>query len=71
MIGGGSLVAANSVVLEKTHIPPGSLVAGIPGKVRKQLEGSAAAFVRRSAGHYVDLSRSYIAQGLEEDDPGR
>lgn len=67
VIGGGSLVAANSVVLEKTRIPPASLVAGVPGKVRKELEGSAAAFVRRSANHYVDLSRSYLAQGLEKN----
>jgi carbonic anhydrase/acetyltransferase-like protein (isoleucine patch superfamily) len=69
VVGEASLVAANSVVLERTHIPPGSLVAGIPGKVRKQLDGSAAAFVRRSADHYVDLSRSYLAQGLGAEPP--
>jgi carbonic anhydrase/acetyltransferase-like protein (isoleucine patch superfamily) len=63
-IGAGSLVAANSVVLEKTVIPPGSLVAGVPGKIRKSLEGSAAEFVSRSAAHYVDLSRSYMAEGI-------
>ncbi|MGD2121477.1 MAG: gamma carbonic anhydrase family protein [Gemmatimonadota bacterium] len=63
-IGRGSLVAANSVVLERTTVPPGSLFAGAPGKVRKALEGSAAEFVRRSAGHYVKKSRAYLAQGL-------
>jgi len=63
-IGKGSLIAANSVILEKTQIPEGSLVAGIPGKVRRTLEGSAAEFVRRSAGHYVEKSREYRALGL-------
>ena len=71
LIGEGSLVAANSVVLERTRIPAGSLVAGIPGRVRKQLEGSAASFVRRSAGHYVDLSRDYLGRGLQGKPPGK
>ena len=64
-IGEGSLVAANSVVLEGTQVPPGSLVAGVPGRVRKTLEGSAAAFVRRSGAHYVEAAEKYLAQGLE------
>ena len=63
-VGEGSLVAANSVILEKTQIPAGSLVAGIPGRVKKTLEGSAAEFVRRSAAHYVERSREYLAQGV-------
>jgi carbonic anhydrase/acetyltransferase-like protein (isoleucine patch superfamily) len=36
-IGSGSLIAAGSVVLEGTSIPPSSLVAGVPGKVRREL----------------------------------
>lgn len=34
-IGAGSLVAAGAVVLEGTEIPPRSLVAGVPAKVRR------------------------------------
>ncbi len=30
-------------------------MAGVPGRVRRTLEGSAAEFVRRSSAHYVDL----------------
>ena len=37
VIGEGSLVAAGAVVLEGTRIPPRSLVAGIPGRVRRPL----------------------------------
>lgn len=69
LIGEGSLVAANCVVLEGTQIPAGSLVAGVPGRVRKSMEGSAAEFVRRSSAHYVGLSRAYLAQGLEAGEP--
>lgn len=35
VIGKGSVVAAGAVVLEKTDIPPYSLVTGSPGKVKK------------------------------------
>ena len=64
-IGEGSLVAANSVVLEGTQVPEGSLVAGVPGEVRKTLDGSAAEFVRRSSTHYLDACREYRAQGID------
>lgn len=65
MIGRESLLAAGTVVLEKAVIPERSVVAGVPGKVRKTLEGSAADWVSRSWHHYVELSRSYMEQGLD------
>jgi carbonic anhydrase/acetyltransferase-like protein (isoleucine patch superfamily) len=64
VIGAGSLVAAGAVVLERTAIPPGSLVAGVPARVRKQLDGSAAEWVAKGSGHYVRLSRRYLEQGI-------
>jgi len=72
-IGRECLVAAGSVILEKAVIPDRSLVAGIPATVRKSLEGSSAGWVERSWRHYVELSRSYLAQGLDRErstDPG-
>jgi len=63
VIGTGSLVAANSVVLEKSRVRGGSLVAGVPGTVRKALDGSASQWVARSSSHYVALSREYLDQG--------
>jgi carbonic anhydrase/acetyltransferase-like protein (isoleucine patch superfamily) len=66
VIGSESLLAAGTVVLEKTIIPPRSVVAGVPGKVRKTLEGSAAEWVRRSADHYLRLSREYLAEGIDQ-----
>lgn len=59
VVGTGSLVAAGTVVLEGTVIPPRSLVAGVPGKVRRALSddeyakvvGNAEEYLRLAAGH--------------------
>lgn len=64
VIGRECLLAAGTVVLERTVIPDRSVVAGVPGKVRKTLNGSAAEWIERSARHYVGLSRAYRAEGI-------
>jgi carbonic anhydrase/acetyltransferase-like protein (isoleucine patch superfamily) len=64
-VGRECLLAAGTVVLEKAVIPDRSVVAGVPGRVRKTLEGSAADWVRRSGTHYQDLSRRYLAEGVD------
>lgn len=61
-IGESSLVAALSVVPTGMIVPPHTLVAGSPARVRKTLEGESAAWVKDSAAHYVELSRQYLAQ---------
>jgi len=58
------LLAANTVVLEGRTIPRRSLVAGVPGVVKKTIEGSAARWIEGGGQHYVDLGRSYRAEGL-------
>lgn len=63
-IGEECVIAANAVVMEGTRIPDRSVVAGVPGKVRKTLEGSAAEWIHRSARHYVELSREYLGEGI-------
>lgn len=55
-IGAGSLVAAGTVVLEGTVIPPRSLVAGVPGKVRRQLSDAEYDRVVANAQIYLDLA---------------
>lgn len=64
VVGRECLLAAGTVVLEKARIPDRSVVAGVPGTVRKTLEGSAAEWVTRSGDHYQDLSRDYLRQGI-------
>src|SRR4029077_1935559 len=65
-IGAGSLVAAGAVVRPGQQVPPGVLVAGVPGRVARELTDAdgatfadpAAGYVRRAARHAgVDWAR--------------
>jgi carbonic anhydrase/acetyltransferase-like protein (isoleucine patch superfamily) len=58
-VGADSLLAAGTVVLENARIPPRSLVAGIPGKVRRELDENEVRRVRDNAVHYTELVRRY------------
>jgi hypothetical protein len=64
VVGAECVLAANTVVLEKAEIPARSVVAGVPGSVKKTLEGSAAEWIARGGRHYVELSREYRAAGI-------
>ena len=64
VIGSECVLAANTVVLERTEIPERSVVAGVPGVIKKTLDGSAAKWIERSETHYVELSRQYLQQGI-------
>lgn len=66
VIGEESLVAALTVVPDGMEVPPRSLIAGVPGRVRKELTGESAEWIRMSAEHYVELSRNYLDQGIGE-----
>ena len=56
VIGRESLVAAGALVLEGTVVPPRSLVAGVPAKVRRELSDDEVAGIRRNAETYRELS---------------
>jgi carbonic anhydrase/acetyltransferase-like protein (isoleucine patch superfamily) len=56
VVGEGAFVAAGSIVTENMKIPPRVLVAGVPAKVKKELEGNAANWVRIAAPRYRELS---------------
>jgi carbonic anhydrase/acetyltransferase-like protein (isoleucine patch superfamily) len=60
-VGSNCLIAAGAVVLEGTVVPDGSLVAGVPGKVRRELTEDEREGIRTNASHYVALSRAYGA----------
>ena len=59
VVGAGSLVAAGAVVLEGTVIPPRSLAAGVPAKVRRTLTAEEFAGVQANAVRYVELAREH------------
>ena len=59
VVGRGSLIAGGAVVLEDTVIPPNSLVAGVPAKVRRELTDQELEGIRKNAAHYVELARAH------------
>lgn len=67
-VGASCVVAAGAVVKERDTIPDRSLVAGVPASVKKTLEGASAKWVEGGGAHYVELSRSYLAQGIGRTD---
>ena len=59
VVGSGSLVAAGTVVLEGTEVPPGSLVAGVPGKVRREVTDAEQERIRAGTESYVTRAQRY------------
>jgi carbonic anhydrase/acetyltransferase-like protein (isoleucine patch superfamily) len=58
-IGAGSLIAAQALVPQGMRVPPGSLVAGVPAKVKRQLTDEELAGIRLNGEVYVDLARTH------------
>ncbi|WP_419993005.1 gamma carbonic anhydrase family protein [Streptomyces boninensis] len=65
-IGAGSLVAAQALVPQGMQVPPGSLVAGVPAKVRRPLTEEELGHIRINAEAYVGLARMH-AQDVAAD----
>lgn len=59
-IGAQSIVAAGTLVPEGVEIPPGSLVMGMPGKVRRVLTGHEREEIRQYADNYVAYRLDYM-----------
>jgi carbonic anhydrase/acetyltransferase-like protein (isoleucine patch superfamily) len=61
-IGAGSIIAAGAVIPEHTVIPPNSLVAGVPGKVRRTLGEADRALILKYAQNYLDYTKIYLEE---------
>ena len=61
-IGEGSIIAAGAVIPEQTIIPPKSLVAGVPGKIRRTLGDEDRATILKYAQNYLDYTAIYLAE---------
>ena len=55
----GSIVGAGSLLLEGTEIPPFSLVAGSPAKVKKTYGPEILEQIRQASAHYVSRAEHY------------
>jgi carbonic anhydrase/acetyltransferase-like protein (isoleucine patch superfamily) len=60
-VGSDSIIAAGAVVSEGVSIPAGSLVLGVPGKVRRETTAEERQKIRLNAAHYVDRLPAYRA----------
>src|SRR5271155_2945768 len=61
-IGEGSIIAAGALIPEKTIIPPNSLVAGVPGKVRRTLGDEDRKLILKYAQNYLDYTAIYLKE---------
>jgi carbonic anhydrase/acetyltransferase-like protein (isoleucine patch superfamily) len=60
VIGEGSVVAAGAVVLEGMQVPPRSLVAGIPARIKRSVGEEAVRSIRERAEEYHKLALAYL-----------
>jgi carbonic anhydrase/acetyltransferase-like protein (isoleucine patch superfamily) len=63
-VGEGCIIAAGSVVPEHTVVPPGTLWAGVPAKMRRELTDKDRDLIREYAKNYLDYVEIYLAEGI-------
>ena len=61
-IGEGSIIAAGAVVPERTVVPPRTLWAGVPAKLRRQLDDKDHALILEYAQNYLDYLEIYLKE---------
>jgi carbonic anhydrase/acetyltransferase-like protein (isoleucine patch superfamily) len=61
-IGEGSIIAAGAVLPEHTVVPPRTLWAGVPGKLRRELGDSDRKLILEYAQNYLDYTAIYLAE---------
>jgi carbonic anhydrase/acetyltransferase-like protein (isoleucine patch superfamily) len=61
VVGRGSVVAAGTVIPEDVVIPPGSLVMGMPGRVKGAVDEKLARRIQHACENYVLLAQRHRA----------
>lgn len=61
-VGRRAMLAAGSVVREDQEVPSEVLAAGVPAKVKKELEGSSSEWVEMAAREYQALRLKYMGK---------
>ncbi|MBN0047551.1 gamma carbonic anhydrase family protein [Streptomyces actuosus] len=68
VIGAGSLVAAQALVPQGMVVPPGSLVAGVPAKVRRELSEEERQGVTLNGTLYAELAKAHRSDAYDAHD---
>ena len=58
-IGKNCIIGSKALVTEGMDVPDGSMVLGIPGKIKKTLTEEEQSFVPLGADHYIDNYKKY------------
>ncbi len=58
-VGAYSMIGAGALVTEGMEVPPGSLVVGVPGKVKRELTDDEKAGILQSAANYIGYVSEY------------
>lgn len=61
-VGEGSIIAAGAVIPEQMVIPANSLVAGVPGKIKKTLGEEDRKMILKYAQNYLDYTAIYLKE---------
>jgi carbonic anhydrase/acetyltransferase-like protein (isoleucine patch superfamily) len=61
-IGEGSIIAAGAVVPEGTIVPPRTLWAGVPAKLRRELDDKDHTMILEYAQNYLDYTKIYLGE---------
>jgi carbonic anhydrase/acetyltransferase-like protein (isoleucine patch superfamily) len=61
-IGTGSIIAAGALVPEGTEVPPRTLWAGVPAKLRRELGDKDRALILEYAQNYLDYTEIYLKE---------
>lgn len=58
-VGEGALVAAGAVVTEGMEVPPDTLVAGVPGRIVREVDDDLRERIRHTVEHYRELKEGH------------
>jgi carbonic anhydrase/acetyltransferase-like protein (isoleucine patch superfamily) len=61
-VGDECIVAAGTLIPERMEVPPGSLVMGLPGKVRRPITPAERQGLRVYAQNYFEYKETYLAE---------
>ena len=64
-VGEGSIIAANAMVPMGLKIPPRSLVAGVPARIKKELSATDVKFIDQFAINYLEEKDVYLKEGIK------
>lgn len=61
-IGEGAMIAAGALIPERTEVPPGAVMVGVPAKERERLDDAQRLHLEAIHGRYVGVSQTYKAE---------